>query len=188
MRKALAFLFVIVCCASQSDIAVVQVFHDTDARGDDAATQAYVVPGARMWFDKREGAGVPLLGGPWRHWDLYFHGHTRFTNWESHDHVVTAIGHETNDYYRLLDWKPAPFRMTWWLDGAGKITGVLLEPTAGKSASRLDDFRAWVKQKHPDELEYLMPGGNFDPTGDRPERWRALLLEWRREAGLPSVQ
>ena len=187
MRKALGFLFVIVCCASQSNIAIVKAFEGAGERGDDAASQGYVAPDARMWFNKKEGPGVPLIGGPWRHWDLYFRGHTRFTDWESRDHVVTAIGHETNDYYRLLDWKPEPFRMTWWLDDAGKITDALLESSADKSTGRLDDFRAWVKQKHADQLAYLMPGGKFDPTGDRPERWRTLLLEWRREAGLLPV-
>lgn len=24
-----------------------------------------------------------------------------------------------------------------------------------------------------------MPGGSIDPTGDRPERMRALLMRWR---------
>ena len=32
-----------------------------------------------------------------------------------------------------------------------------------------------------------MPGDRFDPTGDRPQRFHAILVEWRRAAGLPPI-
>ena len=32
-----------------------------------------------------------------------------------------------------------------------------------------------------------MPGGRIDPTGDRPQRFHALLVEWRKAAGLSPV-
>jgi hypothetical protein len=28
-------------------------------------------------------------------------------------------------------------------------------------------------------LEYLMPKGEINPAGDRPERWKAILEQWR---------
>jgi hypothetical protein len=93
--------------------------------------------------------------------------------------VVTAIGNETNDFYTLTDWKPAPFRQTWWLDEQGRITGILLE-SLGKQTSRFREAVAWGKAHHPDEIAYLMPKGEIDPSGDRAERWKVLLEEWRR--------
>jgi len=33
-----------------------------------------------------------------------------------------------------------------------------------------------------------MPGGRIDPTGDRPERFHAILLAWRKAAGLPPIE
>jgi len=68
--------------------------------------------------------------------------------------------------------------MTWWLDEQHHITAILFEPL-GKPASRFDEVTAWAKAHHPEELAYLMPKGDIDPTGDRPERWKVLLEEWR---------
>ena len=45
---------------------------------------------------------------------------------------------------------------------------------------RLAEFQEWARANHPDELAYLMPNGRIDPTEDRAERFRKLLLEWRR--------
>ena len=169
------FVVLLPACTSSRLIRRVQEFRALRERGDDAASQAFLTSDAKMFFNKREGEGSPIIGGPWRHWDTYFHGHASFTDWSSHDRVVTAIGHETNDYYRLLDWKPSPWRMTWWLDESDKISAILLEPLE-KSTSRLEEFVAWAKKNHPDELAYLMPKGEIDPTGDRPERWRPILI------------
>ena len=34
----------------------------------------------------------------------------------------------------------------------------------------------------------VMPDGAIDPTGDRPQRMRALLVEWRAAVGLPALE
>jgi hypothetical protein len=81
--------------------------------------------------------------------------------------------HETNDFYRLLDWKPVPYRMTWWLDANGKITGAMVHSLPGKPTSRLPEFREWAAAHHPEELEYLMP--------KRPPRPPPVKLKWRAE-------
>lgn len=141
--------------------------------------QSLLAPDARMFFGKREGTGM-LLGrtDEWSHWDTYFHGHSEMYDWKVDGHVVTAMGRETNDFYRLTEWNAPPFRMTWWLDDQQRITAILFEPL-GKPTSRFDEVKAWARQHHPEELAYLMPKGEIDPTGDRPERWKVLLEEWR---------
>ncbi|HEX3110025.1 MAG TPA: hypothetical protein VHU41_13105, partial [Thermoanaerobaculia bacterium] len=57
----------------------------------------------------------------------------------------------------------------------------------GKETSRMEEFRAWAAVHDPTELEYLMPKGKLDPTGDRPERWKALLVRWREAVRLPRT-
>ena len=44
----------------------------------------------------------------------------------------------------------------------------------------MKEFKEWARANHPDELAYLMPKDRLDPTGDRPERWRVMLDEWRK--------
>jgi hypothetical protein len=81
-------------------------------------------------------------------------------------------------------------RFTWWLDGSGAITGFMVQATPGDTptGSRLKDAVAWAKKAHPQEITYLMPTEKIDPTEDRAERWRKLLSEWRRQAGLPAIE
>ena len=52
----------------------------------------------------------------------------------------------------------------------------------------MQEFRAWAAVHDPAELDYLMPKEKLDPTGDRAERWKTLLLRWREDAGLPEVR
>ena len=173
-------------------IARVQAYSAALERHDYEAAQSYLSPDARAWYDKKEGEGEPEKAGAgtWTHWDTYFHGKTTRSDWRVEDGAVVASASETNDYYRLLDWKPWPMRFTWWLDGSGKITGFLVQslPRKGSTGSRFKDAVAWAKGKHPEEIAYLMPKERIDPTADRAERWHKLLVEWRKEAGLPEVK
>ncbi|HEX3580646.1 MAG TPA: hypothetical protein VH087_02710 [Thermoanaerobaculia bacterium] len=89
--------------------------------------------------------------------------------------------HETNDFYRLLDWKTVPYPITWWLDANGRVTGAMVHSLPGKPTSRLPEFREWTAAHHPEEFEYLTPKGHLDPTGDRAERMGRLLMQWRSE-------
>lgn len=145
----------------------------------------YLAAGARIWYESKSGAGEPFgAEGRWSHWDHYFHSHARFSDWHVEGNAVSAVVHETNDYYALLQWKPVPYRMTWSLDERGRIREVLLQKLPGTDHSRLAEFREWAAAAHPGELADLMPNGQIDPTGDRPERWRALLTEWRIAVGI----
>jgi hypothetical protein len=185
-----AFLFSLISCASSERIGSVQAYRDAHARGDLSAEAALVAPGARTWYESKSGDGEPLTvgkSGRYAHWDEFFRSRSVLTGWSVNGDTVSAVVHETNDFYRLLDWEPAPYRMTWWLDGKGRIAGVLIQSTPEKPKNRMPEFREWASAHHPDELSYLMPGGHLDPTGDRAERWKAILTEWRTDAGLPPV-
>jgi hypothetical protein len=180
--------------ASASErIETVQKFRAARERGDLAAARAFLAPDPRIWFDmkERKGSGQPwtLDEDDWDRWDRFFHSETDCAEWKDHGDRVTAVGHETNDYYRLLDWKPSPLAFTWWLDSSGKITGFLFHAERGPTPdrNRLKEFEAWARKNRPVELAYLMPKGKIDPSGDRPKRWRAILVEWRKATGLPDV-
>jgi imidazolonepropionase-like amidohydrolase/heat shock protein HslJ len=172
-------------------IAKVQALLAARKRGDEAAARALMAPDARIWFDERKGPGEPWgLVSRWSGWDSYFHSTSEYSDWREGRDSVTAFGVERNDFYRLIERPPQKFRATWWLDSSGKISGFLYEPRGAvfPGGDRLAEFKAWARRENPAELEYLMPGDRFDPTGDRPQRFHAILVEWRKAAGLMPVE
>ncbi len=182
----------LVCLAADHRIETVKRFQAARERGDLAAARALLGPDPRIWFDidERQGPGQPwsLGTGDWDRWDRFFHRKIAYSDWKRHGDRVTAIGRETNDYYLLLDWEPKPLALTWWFNSSGKISGFMFHAVRdAPSRSRLQEFEAWAKKNRPEEIAYLKPKGRIDPSRDRPERWRALLVEWRKAAGLPEV-
>ncbi len=174
-------------------IETVKKFQAARQRGDLVKARALLAPDPRIWFDmeERKGPGEPwkLEEGDWDRWDRFFHSATTYSDWKSGADRVTAIGREINDYYRLLDWEPKPLALAWWFDSSGNIAGFLFHAVAdAPTHSRLAEFKEWAKKNRPEELAHLMPKGRIDPSGDRPERWRAILIEWRKAAGLPAVE
>lgn len=189
MRRPHFALVLAAACMSTSPVARVQAYRAAIASGADVSP--FLAPGARMWYDKKEGAGEPLSrgAGSYAHWDHYFGSKATLSDWQVTGGSVTAIVHETNGFYRLLEWEPDPYRMTWWLDDQGRIREALLTSLPGGGGKgRLAEFRSWAGEHHPTELDYLMPNGHIDPKGDRAERFAALLREWRSAAGLPPVE
>jgi hypothetical protein len=177
-------------CADERLIRRVQAYNNAHTNGDVAAESRFLAPNARMWYESRSGDGEPLKigrSGRYAHWDAFFHSKSTLSGWTVRGREVTATVHETNDFYRLLDWQPVPYQMTWWFDEQNRITGAMVRSLPGESTSRLQEFRAWAPEHHAAELEYLMPKGKLDPTGDRAERWKTLLTEWRAAVGLPKV-
>ena len=201
MRRARSFMAGLavvlsgVALAAQAPdrIETVRKFLAARRRGDLEAARGMLARDARIWFDmtERKGPGEPwtLKEDDWDRWDGFFHGKTDFTDWKDEGDRVTAVGHEINDYYRLLDWKPNPLNFTWWLDASGKIAGYMFHEVTGlpPPPRRLDEFKQWARKNRPDELAFLMPKGHIDPSGDRPQRWRSILIEWRKAVGLPVV-
>jgi len=89
---------------------------------------------------------------------------------------------------RGLERPPHPLRLTWWLDDENKIAAYLVQPLSEEHAkSRLKEFEEWAKKNRPEELAYLMTGGETNPEGDRPERWKKILIDWRKAAGLKQI-
>ena len=170
------------CCAGDRLIRRVQAYHAARAADDVAGEARFLSPDARTWYEIRTGEGEPLKpgrSGRYAHWDAFFHSRSVLGDCVVRGREVTATVHETNDFYQLLDWKPNPYRMTWFFDDSDRISGVMIRSLPGKEPSRMQEFRAWAEVHDPSELEYLMPKGKLDPTGDRAERFKALLLRWR---------
>ena len=185
MRSSIAAAaLLLAACATDDALHRVRAYRNARARGDAAAEARYLAPGARMYFEEKTGLGEPLKAGKsgsWAHWDDYFRSQVSLTDWKVEGNMVSAVVHETNEFYQLLEWEPRPYRMMWWVDDSGRITEALVQRIPGpKVKSRLDEFKAWAREHHPEELAYLMPGDRIDPTGDRPERVRRILDDWRR--------
>ena len=195
-RLATTILLLVTCaCASPPGTAeslrTVTGFRAVRKAGDLDAARAFLSDDPRVWYGEREGAGSPwrLGGGRWKAWDEHFNSTSEELSVEATEREVSIVFLENNDYYRLTERGPSPVRLTWFLDAAGRIEGYLVSSVKrdGPSTSRYDEFEAWAQEHAPGELEYLVPNGSIDPTGDRAPRFRALLERWRRAAGLPTL-
>ena len=170
-------------------IAAVESLRAAIDQGDIDAAKKFLTDDRRLWYEERTGEGEPwkIDGGTWKGWDEHFHGRSeRVSEWVVADGAVSAEMQENNDYYRLTESSGGRWRATYFFDDKNRIAGFMVSavPGAASDRGRRDEFEAWAKAKHAEEIEYLMPGGSIDPTGDRPVRMRNLLNAWRDEVGL----
>jgi hypothetical protein len=143
----------------------------------------------RTWWDVREGPGEPwtLGAGRWKPWDDHFRGTSTPGPWSVEGDAATSLVDEINDDYRLTERGSQPYRLTYFFDADGRISGELVASVSSSSAGKEKDFQTWAQANEPDEYAYLRPGGRIDPSGDRAPRTRALLLRWREAVGLPHL-
>ena len=192
IAPALALL--VAACASTrppSTLEVVQTFREARESGDLDTARALMSEEPRVWYGEREGDGRPwtLGAGRWKAWDEHFNGSSEVVSIESTIEEVSMVLMENNDYYSLTERGSSPVRLTWFVNASGLIEGYLVSSVECEcpSTSRYDEFEEWGKENAAAELEYLVPGGSVDPTGDRAPRFRALLERWRLDAGLPPI-
>ena len=144
----------------------------------------------RVWFEERKGEGIPWKpeGGRWSRWDDYFNSSKKYGEFSQDSNSVSVTVIETNDFYRLIEGRPRPVLLTWWLNGDNRISGQLIKSmTDSTFTDKMVEFEEWAKKNNPTELSYLMPEGNINPDGDRPERWKIILTAWRRDQGMPKI-
>jgi hypothetical protein len=183
----------LLCGCTHPHVRTVEAFERVKDRGDLTAARSYLADDPRVWWEARDGPGSPwtLEAGPWKAWDEHFRGVTRRTSpWVVEGDSVWADMFETNDYYRLTERGGGAWRRTYFFDGVGRIAGTMVGPTdppQPPAPGRFDEFGAWAREHHPEELAHLMPEGKIDPGGDRPQRFRALLNAWRETVGLQRI-
>jgi hypothetical protein len=186
------------CASSPPDpvtdprVAAVQAFCAAREAGDFETCKQLVDDDPRQWWDAREGEGSPMKfgAGRWSAWDEHFRGKSeQVTDWVVDGEAVWADFFEINDYFLLTERGGGYWRSTYFFDANGKISGSMVSAVAGRPTpkGRGREFEAWARAAHPQEAEYLMPGGNIDPTGDRAPRMRALLNEWRETVSLAPL-
>lgn len=198
----IAFVLFLVACQPSESIGVRETpgptlterameFRSLTEAGDWDRARAMAVEQPRRWWGTRSGEGEPWVigpnSGPWSRWDQYFGSEKEILDWVEEKDSVTAVIREINDYYRLVERGPMTNEVTWFFDDAGKVEGMLVRGVGERPMGRTDEFVAWVRSHHPEELDVLMPDGEIDPTADHPERFRRLLTEWRAAAGLPPI-
>jgi hypothetical protein len=158
----------------------------------------FLGPGARRWYEKREGKGEEWTigpGGPWDAWDDHFRSTSEEVACAPGDDADSDEGRrsvvltllETNDYYKLLERGESATEIVYYFHWKGKIEGSLVRAGGQQSRGRTDEFLAWARASEPEALEAAMPGGKIDPSGDHAPRVRALLERWRAAAGLPPI-
>jgi len=169
-----------------------QKFRDFVNSGNYPAARAMMASDARRWFEQRQGTGQPWQiepgqTGPWAGWDDYFKSQKVEVGWRSEDRTAILTVRETNDYFQLLDRGWTTNEIVYHFDLAGKVEGMVIRAVGDRPPGRTEDFKRWAREHEPDELDYLMPGGEVNPEGDRPIRFRGLLNRWRLATGLPPL-
>jgi hypothetical protein len=171
-------------------IARVQTFRALRAAGDYDAARLLMSGDPRRWWGERGGEGSPwTIGtrGRWADWDDHMQSTSQVLEWTTSDHSATLLAAELNDYYRLLERGPQQVSYTYFLDDEGLLSGYLIASPGPRDPGRTDDYLAWAAANEPEELAYLRPGGEIDPTGDRAQRTRAQLNRWRATEGLLPI-
>jgi len=159
--------------------------------GDYDAARALMSEDPRRWWGEREGEGSPwTIGTPgrWSDWDEEMHSTSKEVEWTVGRDTVSLLVSELNDYYRLLERGPQLVRYTYFLDRQGRLDGYVIASEGARNPGRTDEYLAWAAEREPDELEYLRPGGEIDPTGDRAARTRAQINRWRATVDLPPIE
>lgn len=173
-------------------IARARAFRARLAAGDYEGARAMMAPEPRRWWETREGRGNPwTVGpgtGPWAAWDDHFESESEVVGWRETEESATAVVHETNDYFRLLERGRVTNEVTYFFDDEGRIEGLLIRAVGERPPGRTAEFLAWAEANAPDEIAALMPDGEIDPSGDHPERFRRLLERWREAAGSPPIE
>lgn len=146
----------------------------------------------RRWFEMRNGTGGkwevgPGMGGPWSVWDQSMHARKEELTWHRGDRSVTLRLRETNDYFQMLERGWVTVDRSFFYNESGHIEGLVISTVFDQPPGRTEEFLEWARIYDPDELVYLMPGGEIDPSGDRSGRFRALLIRWRKDTGLPNM-
>lgn len=169
-----------------------QQFRRSVGCGDYAAARAMMSDTARRWFEERQGPGQPWhigpgASGPWAGWDHHFSSRMVEMAWRSSDRTAILTVRETNDFFQLLDRGWVTNEIVYYFNTNGSIEGMVVRAVGERPPGRTEEFRRWAGEHAPAELDYLMPGGEIDPGGDRPLRFRKLLNRWRHAAGLPPA-
>jgi len=156
--------------------------------GKELTARRYVAQHARKWFKTREGNGQPFFTrGKWADWDAFFHSTNQIRDITLEGDIVTVTSIENNDFYQLIDRTPVPATTTYWFDAQKRIVGKIYLGQTAEPKDRLDDAIAWLRQRDASKLKKLMPDGEIDPTIENAKKWKALLINWRQDAGLPRV-
>jgi len=164
-----------------------EAFHEAKKRGDYERAATFLADDARVWFEKKDGAGKPYTveGGPYKAWDRVFNATSKRGRMRVEGNRVRYRSVENNDYYRLIDRPLSTGRITYYFNEDELISGMLYEPLstrANRPPDRRCEFDRWASERYPgllDSPEMRIPGN--------PERWRALLVEWREDVGLPPI-
>lgn len=169
-----------------------QEFRSLVERGEYAAAREMMAPDPRRWWEKRDGQGEPWrIGpespGPWAAWDEHFRSEVELVEWKEDEGSATAVVRETNDYFRLLERGWVTNEITYFFDERDRIEGLLIRAAGERPPGRTDEFLAWARVHDPEELATLMPGGEIDPSGGHPERFRRLLERWRQASGRDPI-
>lgn len=114
-------------------------------------------------------------------WDAEMHSQIRFDNLKTRSGRLECTGQETNDWYQMTGIQAIIYDNIKFEFENGLIRHIRAN-MSHKSERMIDtvvnDVIRWALDIYPDEVNDIIPRGNFIHGHDQAVRWKALLTEW----------
>lgn len=199
MRQLCLSLFSIVLCAAtasaqdQDLVDRAQEFRTHLELEHYDMASAMMASDARRWQGAREGDGRSWSVGAdtpdaWAGWHDHFATTRTEFEWREEDQSAIARFEETSEYYQLLERPAATTEIGYYFNDDGLIDGLLIRQGDDTDQGLTDEFLSWARALDEHEIDHLMPGGQINPTGNHPPRFRALLDAWRADTGRSPIE
>ena len=119
-------------------------------------------------------------------WDAAIASNLIYESWEVHgDTIIVGTIIERNNWFSHAGIKRIVYRPgTRLIFKEGKIFKITVAAMTEESINDLSDmfnaFFLWASENHPEEMQQLMPGGQFEFSEQKASLWFQLLDEWQQ--------
>lgn len=114
-------------------------------------------------------------------WDAAMNSQLTFENLKIRNGRLECVGRETNDWYQMSGIQEVHYEAIKFEFENGLIRHIRAQ-MAHKSERKIDqvvnDVIRWALDIYPDEVEEIIPRGNFIYGHEQALRWKALLEKW----------
>lgn len=113
-------------------------------------------------------------------WDLALRRAVTYSGHRFDETTLSARYHEENDLTRLVEFPGWDGTMSWTFDEQGRIAEERRRARDDRDLRNwLAPAIAWLRERHPADIDWLLPEGRLRRTGETARRWVELLPEWR---------